>query len=258
MLIQLVSIILIPAISAKHAINSFKGRIIGGYDANIADYPYQVSIANPGFGHFCGGSIYKANTIITAAHCVDGIPPSEIIIRAGSSSRKGGGITINVEKIIVSNLWNEKTIDGDIALLILQKNLPISNNIKPIELATDNLKNGDIAYISGWGVTDDENVTEEIDPELPDNLQAVDVPIFDWKECNILLEGKLTKNMFCAGQIDGSKDSCRMDSGGPLVMNNKLYGIISWGRSCGKPNSPGVYTNVKNFIGWIKEISKEN
>lgn len=44
------------------------GRIVGGEDASIIDYPYQVSmIVNNSY--FCGGFIISENYIATAAHC---------------------------------------------------------------------------------------------------------------------------------------------------------------------------------------------
>ncbi|XP_041066318.1 hyaluronan-binding protein 2-like [Carcharodon carcharias] len=67
----------------------------------------------------------------------------------------------------------------------------------------------------------------------------------------------LGENMICAGYLKGgSADACKGDSGGPLscVRNGKryLYGIISWGISCGMKNKPGVYLNVTKFLDWIK------
>ena len=49
----------------------FDSRIIGGSDADIADYKYQASLRYNG-GHSCGAVIVASNRALTAAHCVDG------------------------------------------------------------------------------------------------------------------------------------------------------------------------------------------
>lgn len=44
-------------------------RIVGGRDAEINQFPYQISLRLYN-QHICGGSIISKNYIITAAHCV--------------------------------------------------------------------------------------------------------------------------------------------------------------------------------------------
>jgi trypsin len=55
-----------------------KDRIVGGWDANIEDHPYQLSLQWQGF-HICGGSIISATWSMSAAHCfLDDDLPSDV------------------------------------------------------------------------------------------------------------------------------------------------------------------------------------
>ena len=60
------------------------------------------------------------------------------------------------------------------------------------------------------------------------------------------------------GLIDGGKDFCHGDSGGPLtcVFDDQpvLTGIVSWGNMCAEEGSPGVYVDVAQYVDWIEEI----
>ncbi|RWS03833.1 coagulation factor VII-like protein, partial [Dinothrombium tinctorium] len=64
--------------------------------------------------------------------------------------------------------------------------------------------------------------------------------------------------MICAGLRRGGKDSCRGDSGGPLIKvrfgKAYLIGIVSYGGHgmCARENSGAVYTKVSHYTNWIK------
>lgn len=63
-----------------------------------------------------------------------------------------------------------------------------------------------------------------------------------------------TSAPFCA-----SFSPSQGDSGGPVVCNNTLQGLVSWGDfPCAKPNRPGVYTNLCRFTKWIHDTIQSN
>lgn len=49
----------------------------------------------------------------------------------------------------------------------------------------------------------------------------------------------------------GNRGTCQGDSGGALIVNGILVGVVSFGKGCARPNYPGVYTNVAAYRNWI-------
>ena len=50
------------------------------------------------------------------------------------------------------------------------------------------------------------------------------------------------------------KAECNGDSGGPLLVNNVMVGIVSWAlKPCAVAPYPGVYTDVASFVPWLVE-----
>lgn len=62
----------------------------------------------------------------------------------------------------------------------------------------------------------------------------------------------------CAGSFDGSRDACFGDSGGGLICEGLIAGIVSFGFGCGRRNFPGAYVDVSQFNHWIQECLASN
>ncbi|VEN34354.1 unnamed protein product [Callosobruchus maculatus] len=222
-------------------------KIIGGRNVTIEEYPYQVSIQNNG-EHFCGGSIINTKYILTAAHCVcDDTMKENLTVRVGSSYRGRGGLIYKVKHIHGHPKYN--FVYYDIAILELSEALKYGDGVKNIALASPDtiLEGGTIAKATGWGALGERK-------PMPDQLQEVDLPIITRESC--LAYEWLPENVICAGYKEGSKDTCWADSGGPLVVNDTVVGIVSFGAECGLPKHPGVYTNVAHFRSFIDPIVK--
>uniref|UniRef100_K7F233 Peptidase S1 domain-containing protein n=1 Tax=Pelodiscus sinensis TaxID=13735 RepID=K7F233_PELSI len=62
----------------------------------------------------------------------------------------------------------------------------------------------------------------------------------------------ITPNMVCAGVVHGGTDFCQGDPGSPLICQQELQGISSWGfEGCSRPNRTGVFVKVCNYVPWL-------
>ncbi|XP_017769484.1 PREDICTED: trypsin-1-like [Nicrophorus vespilloides] len=220
------------------------GRIVGGHDSNIVDFPYQLSLCYNG-GHICGAVLISTKFAITAAHCTNGLPSHEpLTIRAGHS-RLNEGFEVNISNIIQNPQFDPMYLDYDITVIELAEYLPVTPEVIPISMASADYPEDYEAIVSGWGAL------SETGTILSPILQSVSVKIMSRENCSKIFAG-ITERMVCAGAMEGGKDACQGDSGGPIVANGQLIGLVSWGYGCARPGYPGVYSNVasmRDFIG---------
>lgn len=103
-------------------------------------------------------------------------------------------------------------------------------------------------------------------------FQELQLPVLNNADCKkkykeigkLNLDAQFSQLALCAGYMSGGRDSCTGDSGGPLMLpvfeNGKFsfvqIGIVAYGIGCGRPNIPGMYTNVQEFMHWIEEMVK--
>lgn len=207
----------------------------------------------------CGGVILDKNNILTAAHCVmrygSKIDPTFLKVKAGNIYILSPKILeIDVLLVKVHADFNSSTYKNDVAILKLSKSFPDWNNdLQPVNLATKVVKEGTECTVSGWGSR------LLFAPGMPDYLYYTEVKIENHKKCRKLykLYNKVTSKMICASYEDSPRDSCSGDSGGPLICNKKLSGIVSWGKGCALPKFPGVYVSIPMYLEWIEQTLKE-
>ncbi|XP_064484455.1 sushi, von Willebrand factor type A, EGF and pentraxin domain-containing protein 1-like [Ornithodoros turicata] len=240
-----------------------EARIAGGENVETA-WPWMVEVKNS--GGLCGGSIISRTWILTAAHCVCKGEPNETLrtediqIRLGLTDTRNTSLAkdILIKRIIPHEAYNATTLENDIALLELQSNMTYNAYIRPICLPPEKLRNNSDfyrankhAFVIGWGTLD-----------TVGKLQQVKVSIHDDANCTRAHnKHPFTDGMMCAGGY-GEGDSCKGDSGGPLMQGVARdeyiwtqVGIVSWGHgnTCDKRGKPGVYTKVSKYRRWIDQ-----
>ncbi|XP_070533196.1 suppressor of tumorigenicity 14 protein-like [Ptychodera flava] len=234
-------------------------RVVGGVNANLGDWPWQVSLQSSVNGiHFCGGALVAPDWVLTAAHCFDeSRNPSNFQVQVGITqlatwAQTGTRQERTISQVIVHPSYDTAGTDYDIALMQLSSPVQLNDTVRLACLPTSIMEFdvGKYCVVTGWGLTDEDG------SESPYVLQEASVPLMSNAKCALKLDG-VTTRMFCAGYPQGGVDSCQGDSGGPLSCyeDNKWYvaGVVSWGIGCARPNKPGVYTKVSYFADWINE-----
>ncbi|XP_049643536.1 kallikrein-8-like [Suncus etruscus] len=222
-------------------------KVLEGQECRPFSQPWQAALFQ-GISLLCGGVLVGQNWVVTAAHC----QKPKYTVRLGDHSlknREGSEQEMEVAQSIPHPCYNRSSDDNshDIMLIRLRGRVNFGPKVKPIKLPDYCPKAGQKCEISGWGtVTSPEE-------NFPDTLNCAQVEIYPQKQCKDAYPGKVTDSMVCAGDSNGA-DTCQGDSGGPLVCDNRLQGITSWGSDpCGKPEKPGVYTNVCYYLQWLKK-----
>ncbi|KAG7209473.1 hypothetical protein KM043_015560 [Ampulex compressa] len=226
-------------------------QIVGGSDAPDGAYPYQVSLRSFD-DHFCGGSIISKRYILTAAHCVVSYKPSDyrfVTVHAGTNFLNETGTVYGVESIATHEKFHGYTLNDDIAVIRVNRDIEINEKVKIVPLATDDItKVGQFAIVSGWGAL-------EYAGDLPENLQHLVVKIFDQNKCKAI-HWRVKETHIC-GLAKRGEGACHGDSGGPLVVNGVQVGIVSFGDPCAT-GTPDVYTRVSSYPHWIKEHTTDH
>ncbi|NVC62047.1 serine protease [Vibrio sp. 05-20-BW147] len=247
-------------------INSLErtSRIIGGTTAPAEKWPFMAAVVSKGYkggkGQFCGASFIGSRYVLTAAHCLDATlgDDIEVIIGQQDLSAATSEQRLSVRKVYIHEEYDGAAQGNDIAILELSE----AYEGPAVTLAEFNLRDelaaGQALTVMGWG---DQDPTDEF--RKATQLQQVNVELIDQQVCkNVPALGydKITENAFCAGVVQGGKDSCQGDSGGPIVVMDggqyKQLGIVSWGDGCAVAGKYGVYANVSYYANWIAAKTK--
>lgn len=211
--------------------------IVNGQETS--DYPATGMLLVQG-QTFCTGTVIAPRTVITAAHCVEQMSPSEMTFGLGPNENQ-----VQAELKVVSAVqhpqWDSQQLANDVAIVTLGEDAPVA----PVALnkAMDDTWIGRKVTLVGYGVSDGPSQTGAgIKREVDVTIDKLDATHLQYTTQN--------------GQT-----ACNGDSGGPAYADEGGQLVIAGVTSYGDQNCQqyGVYTRVDAFLDFIEEqIAKGN
>lgn len=242
-------------------------KIVGGF-APPADTIRGLAAITRGGTVICAAGVLSARWLVTAAHC--SIRDTDRVLVGGDTPGKGLPYFIKTIRKHPKHDASRQGSPWDIAVVELKspiRDVSILKVHQPAEdasddLAASSLPGNSFVRTSGYG-----SYSENWPTLFENEARSVDIPTISMKECRSQF-AKRSDNLasllkddvqLCAGFLDGSCDSCFGDSGGPLTVYDVegsvvQVGIVSFSVGCARPETPGVYTSLSAFHGWMTDV----
>ncbi|RAX45334.1 peptidase S1 [Arthrobacter sp. AQ5-06] len=209
--------------------------IAGGTTTTISAAPYaaQISFDSTGTNVGCTGSQISANWVITAKHCNSTSLKS---VRLGTTYLETGGTVKTVAARYASST-------GDV--LLLKLSTPHYGSY--VGLSSSFPATGASAKVYGWG----------------DQTEGAGTMSYYLKTANVTVAGQGVDTYGGPSVRTQSQTGHTLggDSGGPLIVNGKLVGVLSTS-SILPPQNPSDYTryyndhaSIPSNLSWITSVS---
>lgn len=256
---QVISVLVFGLVACVSAQKGFNPAIILGEPAQEGEIPYQAYLAifrnGSTQGVACGGSLIRANWILTAGHCTHGYDGAQVSL--GSTNINNMPYFDISYNLFTHENYSRATLDNDVALIRLPSN-PEGANIATVEMA--DASTGDLVgatlRASGFGDTADGGPSSN-------DLLKVDVQGISNQECGQTFNDIRDSNLCTTYLNQMGEGTCEGDSGGPLIWNNAgselLVGVTSFGAldQC-EGNAPNAFARVSFYRDWIEQTIAAN
>lgn len=237
--------------------NGTDPAIILGEMAQQNEIPWQAYLFSQrqgsNSGEVCGGSLIRANWILTAAHCIT--DSDTTLVHLGNTNRNNMPYRQYADRRIYHQNYDPQTLNNDVAILRLPSAPRRGANIGIVPLAPANWGNLNNVQVraSGFGLTRDGG-------RVSDTLNKVNLVVVSNSECQNTYGSRVViASTLCARwSTQSGQSTCNGDSGGPLtaVSNNQHYqvGVTSFvvAGDCDS-GRPSGYARVTEFRRWIDD-----
>ena len=179
----------------------------------------------------CSATIIAPTYILSARHCVSGLPVSGFSFRIGSLDQTTGGQTASAVAI---------TMHPSADLSIIRLDRSVSATYSPLG-TTSNVANGQTVQIYGWGAT----CTGQPEINCQSQLLKVANVVVTSVSCSDFTGGIAV----CARRGDGI--AAGGDSGGPMFASGRQVGVASTSNRATRT----AYTNITRYRSWISSVA---
>ncbi|XP_047907964.2 granzyme G-like [Anser cygnoides] len=223
-----------PPAKASHTWN----RMVGAGRAKAPARPYMAYLEGKS-GHFCGGFLVAPSWVMTAAQCFSHRPLTVILGAHNIQRREESWQMFEVQSYHCHPDFTNPVKGNDILLLKLKGNATSNSYVRTISFQKIKASGGTVCRIAGWG------------HKAPTaTFHEANVTIHKQRDCLTVYPG-LANNLICANSGSAGVPE-EGDTGGPLVCNNKAYGIFSYQYK----NRIGFYTHIAPYLPWVDSIMK--
>ncbi|XP_052034903.1 kallikrein-10 [Apodemus sylvaticus] len=217
--------------------------------------PWQVSLFH-NLQFQCTGVLVDQNWVLTAAHCWRNKSLKALI--GGDQFQKGQ--LRSTESPVFHPKYQpcsgpilpQHSEEHDLMLLKLSSPVMLTSSANPVRLPSGCPQPGKQCQVSGRGTKAPRRVKNNRGQRISTAI------LLSRGQCETFYPDAITNNMICA-EPERDQDSCQSNSGSPLVCDDTLHGVLSWGAyPCGGTRHPAVFAKICTYTNWIRNVIEFN
>ncbi|XP_071540805.1 uncharacterized protein [Panulirus ornatus] len=235
--------------------------------AKEGQYPWHVAILTKGREYLCGGVVIADKYVLTVAHCVQHLDPSNVLVRVGDydlskQEESYPSYDVTVVRITCHPDYKKSSLKADLAVVEVQYPMLSLPNVARVCLPEEVVSKEEECYVPSWGfVSPPKDGSERLNSFAP-ILRHSRLVIIDHHKCqrhfrNVKSLGsffKLLPGFLCCKGILQT-DTCHGDGGSGLVCRSPkgefvLKGLVSWGVACDR-GLPTAFVDVRYYLQFI-------